>query len=86
MWMLYFDIHPPLIYPKGSDVLSLSRLRFKNDTLYVLSSGSLFKFAPPPLFLRLILFFVCKMTVSSSFLLKIMSFIFENLPVARRYN
>ena len=73
--MTYFVNHVPLIYLTGSDVLSLRRRRFKNDTLYVLSSGSLIKFTHPAIFLRLILCSVCTITVSSSFLLKIMSYL-----------
>jgi len=56
--MTYFDVHLAFIYPNGSDVLSFRRLRFKNDTLYVLSSGSLIKCTPPSIFLHLSLFFV----------------------------
>ena len=72
-----FRRSPRVYIPERSDVLSFRRLRFKNDTLYVLSSGSLIRCAPPSIFLRLILFSVRTITVSSSFLFKIMSFLFK---------
>jgi len=56
-----------LLYPKGTDVLSCNRLLLKNDTLYVLSSGSvtICTLPPFPLF-RLIFLSVCTVTVSVS--------------------
>ena len=65
------------IYPNGRDYYRLDVFVLINDTLYVLSSGSLIRCTPPSIFFRLIFFSVRTITVSSSFLHKIMSFIFS---------
>jgi len=69
-----FRRSPRVYIPERSDVLSFRRLRFKNDTIRLVF-GLTNQMYTSVDFLRLILFSVRTITVSSSFLFKIMSFI-----------